>query len=134
MSTKQLHEKYWYLMEASAKAKVSALEMFDIYFAGIAAVEYYAPENEIPDDMAYNTVSFDYLGQPLAGKNSVLEHIEHVNAVSVYLRIPSGKTIETGFIPVEKMFTGYGKWFTEFKDCLESYSSREAVSSIRLPF
>ena len=133
MSTKELHQKYWYLMEASINAKMSTLELLDISFAGIAAVEYYAPEPGLPDEAAYNTITFDYLGQPLAGKNSVLEHVENVNAVSIYLRLPSGKTVESGFIQLEKMFTGYGRWFSELKTCVESFGSRE-ISSVALPF
>ena len=132
-STKELHQKHWYLMEASTAAKMSTLELLDIAFAGIAAVEYYAPEPGLPDEAAYNVVTFDYLGQPLAGKNSVLEYVENVNAVSVYLRLPSGKTVESGFIPLEKMFTGYGRWYTELRLCLESFESRE-ISSVALPF
>jgi len=120
-------------MEASTAAKMSTLELLDIAFAGIAAAEYYAPEAGLPDEAAYNTVMFDYLGQPLTGKNSVLEHVENVNAVSMYLRLPSGKTVESGFIPLEKMFTGYGRWFTELRLCVESFGSRE-VSSVALPF
>lgn len=133
MTTKQLHEKYWYLMQASTSAKMSTLELLGISFAGIAAAEYYAPEKGLPDEAAYNIVMFDYLGQPLAGKNSVMEHVENVSAVSMYLRLPSGGTVESGFIPLEKMFTGYGSWFAELKMCVESFGSRE-VSSVALPF
>ena len=133
MTTKQLHEKYWYLMQASTSAKMSTLELLDISFVGIAAVEYYAPEPGLPDESAYNVVTFDYLSQLLAGKNSVLEYVENVNAVSIYLRLPSGKTVESGFIPLEKMFTGYGRWFSELKTCVESFGSRE-ISSVALPF
>ena len=120
-------------MEASAAAKMSTFELLDISFAGIAAVEYYAPEPGLPDEAAYNTITFDYMGQPLAGKNSVLEHVENVSAVSMYLRLPSGKTVESGFIHLEKMFTGYGRWFSELKTCVESFGSRE-VSSLACAF
>ena len=119
-------------MEASTNAKMSTLELLDISFVGIAAVEYYAPEAGLPDEAAYNTITFDYLGQPLAGKNSVLEHVENVNAVSIYLRLPSGKTVESGFVPLEKMFNGYSHWYTELKTCVESFGSRE-ISSVALP-
>lgn len=120
-------------MEASTAAKMSTLESLGISFAGIAAAEYYAPEKGLSDEAAYNIVMFDYLGQPLAGKNSVMEHVENVSAVSMYLRLPSGGTIESGFIPLEKMFTGYGRWFSELKTCVESFGSRE-ISSVALPF
>ena len=120
-------------MEASINAKMSTLELLDISFAGIVAVEYYAPEPGLPDEAAYNTITFDYLGQPLAGKNSVLEHVENVNAVSMYLRLPSGKTVESGFIPLERMFTGYGRWYLELRTCTMSFGSRE-ISSVALPF
>jgi len=133
MTTKELQKKYWYLMQSSTSAKMSTLELLDISFVGIAAVEYYAPEPGLPDEAAYNTITFDYQSQLLAGKNSVLEHVENVNAVSMYLRLPSGKTVESGFIPLEKMFTGYGRWFAELKMCVESFGSRE-VSSVALPF
>jgi hypothetical protein len=134
MSTKELHAKYQHIMEASIKAKMSTLAMFDIWFEGVSAVEYYMPEAGIPDCDAYHTISFDYWGQHIAGEGSIMDIVENVNAVSLYLQMPSGKVVETGFIPIEKMFTGYGVWFNQLVEHVESYGSRKEVSSIQLPF
>lgn len=136
MSTKQIHAEHWYIMEASFKAKMTCLAQFDIEVAGVAEVEYFAEDKNLPAAMQYTNVQFNYeleRTQKLVGKDGVFSWIENINAVSLWLRLPSGQVVPSGMVPVENLFTRYGKFYKELAQCVQSYPARN-ISSVMLEF
>lgn len=136
MSTKQIHAEHWYVMEASFDAKKLCLLQFDIEVAGVAEVEYFAEDKNLPAAMQYTNVQFNYeleRTQKLVGKDGVFSWIENINAVSLWLRLPSGQVVPSGMIPVESLFTKHGKFYKELAECVQGYPARN-VSSVMLEF
>lgn len=136
MSTKEVHANHWGRMEASFKAKTTCLAQFDIEVAGVAEVEYFAEDKNLPAAMQYTNVQFNYeleRTQKLVGKDGVFAWIENINAVSLWLRLPSGQVVPSGMIPVENLFTKHGKFYKELAECVNEYPARN-VSSVMLEF
>jgi len=136
MSTKEVHANHWGRMEASFKAKTTFLAQFDIEVAGVAEVEYFAEDKNLPAAMQYINVQFNYeleRTQKLVGKDGVFAWIENINAVSLWLRLPSGQVVPSGMIPVENLFTKHGKFYKELAECVNEYPARN-VSSVMLEF
>lgn len=136
MSTKDIHSRHFYIMEASHGAKIACLQAFEFEVVGVAGVEYYNADYDLPDEMNYTTVLFNLKGdqgQPLVGQHSVFSFIENINAVSMWIRLPSGTVIESGFIPVESWFTSYGVFYRELSDHVRTYPSRH-LSAVAMPF
>lgn len=139
MGTKSIHLEHHYIMEASHGAKIACLQSFGIEVLGVAAVEYYQHDCDLPDELSYQKVVFNLYqahgeqGQPLVGQHSVFSFVEDINSVSMWLRLPSGTVVESGFLPVESWFTSYGRFYRELSDHVRRYPARH-LSEVALPF
>lgn len=126
-------------MEASHGAKIACLQSFGIEVLGVAAVEYYQHDHDLPDELNYQKVLFSGYqihgeqGQPLVGQHSAFSFVEDINSVSMRILLPSGAIVESGFIPVESWFTSYGMFYRELSDHVRTYPSRH-LSAIAIPF